>query len=104
MAHLIKIVSHKETNKMDSRNIGIVFTPTLAVPSQVFTLMMSEFGCVFCVNSSKTDDQNGNRKSAQKRKGSNCIPVTSGIESISEAKMQPETTEPEGPEENGRAE
>lgn len=32
-AHLVKIVKEEQTNKMNIRNMGIVFSPTLAIPA-----------------------------------------------------------------------
>ncbi|KAL3898648.1 MAG: hypothetical protein SGCHY_002600 [Lobulomycetales sp.] len=45
--YLISIVQNHSINKMTSRNVGIVFAPTLSIPSAVFTLMMSEFSTLF---------------------------------------------------------
>ncbi|KAI8064899.1 hypothetical protein BDF21DRAFT_427359 [Thamnidium elegans] len=47
IAHLIRIVHHSDHNKMTLRNVGIVFAPTLSIPSGVFTLFMSEFDYIF---------------------------------------------------------
>ncbi|GAA5802062.1 hypothetical protein HPULCUR_007522 [Helicostylum pulchrum] len=47
IAHLIHIVHHADHNKMTLRNVGIVFAPTLSIPSGVFTLFMSEFDYIF---------------------------------------------------------
>jgi RalA-binding protein 1 len=47
IGHLIHIVQNQSVNKMTSRNVGIVFAPTLNIPSGVFTLMMSEHNTVF---------------------------------------------------------
>lgn len=47
IAHLIHIVHNADINKMTLRNIGIVFAPTLSIPSGIFTLLMSEFEYVF---------------------------------------------------------
>ena len=35
-AHLVKIANNESINKMNVRNIGIVFSPTLAIPASVF--------------------------------------------------------------------
>lgn len=35
---------------MTLRNVGIVFAPTLSIPSDIFALLMSEFGYVFWTN------------------------------------------------------
>lgn len=50
IAHLIHIVHNSEHNKMTLRNIGIVFAPTLSIPSGIFTLFMSEFEYIFWTN------------------------------------------------------
>jgi RalA-binding protein 1 len=46
-AHLIHIVQNEKANKMSLRNIGIVFSPTLAMPAPLFSLLVSEFHFVF---------------------------------------------------------
>jgi RalA-binding protein 1 len=47
IAHLIRVVQNSEKNKMNVRNISIVFSPTLGIPAGIFTLMMAEFPTVF---------------------------------------------------------
>lgn len=47
IAHLIHIVHNADVNKMTLRNVGIVFAPTLSIPSGIFTLLMSEFEYIF---------------------------------------------------------
>ena len=42
-AHLCTIAQNAETSKMNLRNLGIVFSPTLAIPAPLFTLFLSEF-------------------------------------------------------------
>jgi len=49
-AHLISIVQNANINKMTMRNVGIVFSPTLAIPAGVFSLMLAEFNRVFNVD------------------------------------------------------
>ncbi|CAD6911044.1 unnamed protein product [Tilletia controversa] len=46
-SHLIKIIQHADVNKMTMRNVGIVFSPTLAIPAGVFALLLTEFDYVF---------------------------------------------------------
>ncbi|KAE8244396.1 hypothetical protein A4X13_0g6623 [Tilletia indica] len=46
-SHLIKIIQHADVNKMTMRNVGIVFSPTLAIPAGVFALFLTEFDYVF---------------------------------------------------------
>ncbi len=47
IAHLIRVVSNSEQNKMTAMNISIVFSPTLNIPGTVLNLLMSEYGVVF---------------------------------------------------------
>ncbi|PWN52279.1 RhoGAP-domain-containing protein [Violaceomyces palustris] len=46
-SHLIKIIEHADVNKMTMRNVGIVFSPTLAISAGVFSLFLTEFDIVF---------------------------------------------------------
>ncbi|GAA5914040.1 hypothetical protein JCM6882_001831 [Rhodosporidiobolus microsporus] len=48
-AHLCLIAQNAETSKMNLRNLGIVFSPTLAIPAPLFTLLLAEFDLVFAV-------------------------------------------------------
>ncbi|KAI9019390.1 hypothetical protein CLU79DRAFT_248978 [Phycomyces nitens] len=50
-AHLIRVVQNAEINKMNMRNIGIVFSATLGIPSGIFNLLLSEFSYVFWTKS-----------------------------------------------------
>ncbi|CAO1621952.1 unnamed protein product [Parajaminaea phylloscopi] len=45
--HLIKVISYQEVNKMTMRNVGIVFSPTLAIPAGVFALFLTSFDYCF---------------------------------------------------------
>ncbi|KAJ3163557.1 hypothetical protein HDU86_000138 [Geranomyces michiganensis] len=47
MAHLVRVVRRCDVNKMNVRNVGIVFSPTVGVPAGVFTLMMAEYATIF---------------------------------------------------------
>ncbi|GAA5991341.1 hypothetical protein JCM10908_003265 [Rhodotorula pacifica] len=49
-AHLCTIAQNAETSKMNLRNLGIVFSPTLAIPAPLFSLFLSEFDLVFAVD------------------------------------------------------
>lgn len=49
-AHLIRVVQYSETNKMNVRNVGIIFSPTLKIPSSIFSLFLSEFEYIFWTN------------------------------------------------------
>lgn len=44
---LIGIVNNSEINKMSIRNVGIVFSPTLNIPSPVFSMFLTDFGSIF---------------------------------------------------------
>lgn len=46
-AHLIKVVNNCERNRMTTRNICIVFSPTLGIPAGLFTMMIEEFDSIF---------------------------------------------------------
>jgi len=47
MGHLLRIVKDSNTNKMTVRNMGIVFSPTLNIPANLFGFMLSEFTALF---------------------------------------------------------
>ena len=49
VSHLIRVISKADVNKMNVRNVGIVFAPTLGVPAAIFTLLVVEFPYVFFV-------------------------------------------------------
>ncbi|KAI8990034.1 Rho GTPase activation protein [Pilobolus umbonatus] len=46
-AHLIRIVDNSDMNKMTMRNMSIVFSATLEIPSGVFTLLLTHFDYIF---------------------------------------------------------
>ena len=46
-AHLIRVVQFSEINKMNARNVGIIFSPTLQIPAGIFSLFLSEFEYIF---------------------------------------------------------
>ncbi|KAG0173293.1 hypothetical protein DFQ29_008023 [Apophysomyces sp. BC1021] len=46
-SHLIRIVQNAEVNKMNMRNVGIVFSATLGIPAGIFSLFLTEFDYVF---------------------------------------------------------
>ncbi|KXN68631.1 RhoGAP-domain-containing protein [Conidiobolus coronatus NRRL 28638] len=52
VSHLLGVVEKSNINKMNLKNIGIIFAPSLGIPAGVFTLFMSEFNYIFYVNSS----------------------------------------------------
>ncbi|PWW72070.1 hypothetical protein C7212DRAFT_302347 [Tuber magnatum] len=45
--HLIHIVENSDINKMTIRNVGIVFSPTLNIPAQVFSMFLHEYNHIF---------------------------------------------------------
>ena len=46
-AFLIGIISNSDINKMNVRNVGIVFAPTLNIPSGVFSTFLTDFDTIF---------------------------------------------------------
>ncbi|CAO3615299.1 unnamed protein product [Mucor fragilis] len=71
IAHLIHIVHNADSNKMTLRNVGIVFAPTLSIPSGIFTLLMSEFEYIFYTNEQQQEmDQNNYLKRRSNRNSS----------------------------------
>jgi len=45
--HLLRIVDNSNVNKMTIRNVGIVFSPTLNIPAQVFSMFLHEYRYIF---------------------------------------------------------
>lgn len=45
--YLIEIVNNADTNKMNVRNMGIVFSPTLNIPAPVFAMFLTDFEAIF---------------------------------------------------------
>ncbi len=50
IAFLIKISKHSDVNRMTTRNIGIVFAPTLNIPAPVFTMFLLNYEGIFGIN------------------------------------------------------
>ena len=46
-AFLISITNNSEINKMSMRNVGIVFSPTLNIPTPVLSMFLHEFEAIF---------------------------------------------------------
>ncbi|KAI9655193.1 MAG: hypothetical protein M1829_000689 [Trizodia sp. TS-e1964] len=46
-AFLINVVTNSAVNKMNVRNVGIVFSPTLNIPAPVFAMFLTEFDRIF---------------------------------------------------------
>lgn len=45
--HLLRVVGDSAVNKMTIRNVGIVFSPTLNIPAQVFSMFLHEYRHIF---------------------------------------------------------
>jgi RalA-binding protein 1 len=45
--YLIEVVNNAEKNKMNVRNMGIVFSPTLNIPAPVFGMFLTDFDAIF---------------------------------------------------------
>ena len=45
--YLTEIIENSDKNKMNVRNVGIVFTQTLNIPAPVFTMFLTEFDAIF---------------------------------------------------------
>ncbi|ORZ02870.1 hypothetical protein BCR43DRAFT_520118 [Syncephalastrum racemosum] len=64
-AHLIRVVQNAGMNKMTMRNVGIVFSATLGIPTGIFSLLLTEFDYIFytsCNNASPTQEQPQHRQ------------------------------------------
>lgn len=46
-AFLVSVVTNSEVNKMDIRNVSIVFSPTLNIPTPVIDMFVTEFDGIF---------------------------------------------------------
>ena len=49
-AHLIRVIQNAGSNKMTLRNMGIVFSATLSIPTNIFSLLLTEFDDIFWTN------------------------------------------------------
>ena len=47
IAFLIRIINNSDVNKMNVRNVGIVFSPTLNIPAQVFAMFLQNYEGIF---------------------------------------------------------
>ncbi|RPA84920.1 hypothetical protein BJ508DRAFT_323105 [Ascobolus immersus RN42] len=47
LGYLNGVVRRSGENRMTVRNVGIVFSPTLNIPAQVFSMLLNEYGAVF---------------------------------------------------------
>lgn len=59
--HLIGVVTSSETNKMNARNVGIIFSPTLQIPTGIFNLFLSEFQYIFMADNDTTISTDSNK-------------------------------------------
>ena len=64
-AHLINIVQNNAVNKMNIRNMGIVFSPTLQIPAGIFSLMLSDFKQVFNVDAAGSESDTTSNNDAE---------------------------------------
>lgn len=64
-AHLINIVQNNAVNKMNIRNMGIVFSPTLQIPAGIFSLMLSDFKQVFNVDAAESESDTTSNTDAE---------------------------------------
>jgi hypothetical protein len=56
-AHLIRVIENSDKTKMTLRNISIVFSATLAIPSNIFNLLLVEFDYIFWTDRCINDEQ-----------------------------------------------
>lgn len=50
IAFLIRIINKSDINKMNVRNVGIVFSPTLNIPAQVFAMFLQNYEGIFGID------------------------------------------------------
>ena len=51
-AHLIRVIQNAGSNKMTLRNMGIVFSATLNISTNIFNSLLTEFDDIFWTNNS----------------------------------------------------
>lgn len=54
-AHLIRVIENSDKNKMTLKNISIVFSATLGIPSSIFNMLLRDFDYIFWTD--RCDDQ-----------------------------------------------
>ncbi|GAN11594.1 hypothetical protein MAM1_0734c11167 [Mucor ambiguus] len=54
-AHLIRVIENSDKNKMTLKNISIVFSATLGIPSSIFNMLLKNFDYIFWTD--RCDDQ-----------------------------------------------
>ncbi|POR36387.1 GTPase-activating protein BEM3 [Tolypocladium paradoxum] len=50
ISFLIKIINNADVNKMNVRNVGIVFSPTLNIPAPVFAMFLQNYEGIFGID------------------------------------------------------
>ena len=50
IAFLIKVINNSDVNKMNIRNVGIVFSPTLNIPAPVFAMFLQNYEAIFGID------------------------------------------------------
>jgi hypothetical protein len=55
-AHLIRVIENSDVNKMTLRNISIVFSATLGIPSSIFNMLLLDFDYIFWTGRCGDDD------------------------------------------------
>ncbi|KAG5929471.1 hypothetical protein E4U53_002437, partial [Claviceps sorghi] len=50
IAFLLRIINNSDVNKMNVRNVGIVFSPTLNIPAQVFAMFLQSYQGIFGID------------------------------------------------------
>ncbi|TWU77941.1 hypothetical protein ED733_005455 [Metarhizium rileyi] len=50
IAFLIRVINKSDINKMTVRNVGIVFSPTLHIPGEVFATFLQNYESIFGIN------------------------------------------------------
>ncbi|KJK78623.1 hypothetical protein H634G_05998 [Metarhizium anisopliae BRIP 53293] len=71
IAFLIRVIKNSKVNKMTVRNVGIVFSPTLNIPAQVFAMFLQNYEGIFGIDpeeyelpSSTTDSESNGQAGA----------------------------------------
>lgn len=59
ISFLVKIIHNADVNKMNVRNVGIVFSPTLNIPAPVFALLLQHYEDVFGIDPERYEPPSG---------------------------------------------
>ncbi|XP_044724822.1 rhoGAP domain-containing protein [Hirsutella rhossiliensis] len=59
ISFLIKIIHNADVNKMNVRNVGIVFSPTLNIPAPVFALFLQHYQEIFGIDPERYEPPSG---------------------------------------------